>query len=225
MSDYSPFNFLTPLDFNLGGISDSGSQVMKEELNLWSTAQFTYDSALKPNDNHMVSSTFDPYIVNMHTSPLNTPALSQSGISPDLTYYAENTEFTGLMSPHPAFPLSSVTPHQIHGHPNFHLPSNSPSFEEQPNSISSNKRKNSSKENGVDGKPGSESNLEEDKRRRNTAASARFRVKKKMREQVLETTVQEMTTKAEAMEAKVKELEKEVEWLRELLLEKNSTSV
>ncbi|CAG8525474.1 2838_t:CDS:1 [Cetraspora pellucida] len=63
---------------------------------------------------------------------------------------------------------------------------------------------------------------EEDKRRRNTAASARFRIKKKMREQALERTAKEMTSKAEAYENRIKELEMEVKWLRSLIVEKDA---
>ncbi|KAF9163663.1 hypothetical protein DFQ26_002284 [Actinomortierella ambigua] len=63
---------------------------------------------------------------------------------------------------------------------------------------------------------------EEDKRRRNTAASARFRQKKKLREQALEQTAREQTTRAEALEMRVKELEMEVKWLRGLIVEKKS---
>ncbi|KAF9178262.1 hypothetical protein BGZ51_005172 [Haplosporangium sp. Z 767] len=63
---------------------------------------------------------------------------------------------------------------------------------------------------------------EEDKRRRNTAASARFRYKKKLREQALEQTAKEQTLRAETLEARVKELEMEVKWLRGLIVEKDS---
>lgn len=62
---------------------------------------------------------------------------------------------------------------------------------------------------------------EEDKRRRNTAASARFRMKKKLREQALEQTAKEMTSKAEALEKRVQELEMEAKWLRALVIEKD----
>jgi len=62
---------------------------------------------------------------------------------------------------------------------------------------------------------------EEDKRRRNTAASARFRIKKKMREQALERTAREMTAKVEALETKLRELELENKWLRSLVVEKD----
>jgi hypothetical protein len=62
---------------------------------------------------------------------------------------------------------------------------------------------------------------EEDKRRRNTAASARFRIKKKQREQALEKTSKEMTEKAAKLETKVQQLEMENKWLKGLITEKN----
>lgn len=65
---------------------------------------------------------------------------------------------------------------------------------------------------------------EEDKRRRNTAASARFRVKKKMREQALEKTVKETTDKNNALEVRVTALELENQWLKNLITEKNGNS-
>jgi hypothetical protein len=60
---------------------------------------------------------------------------------------------------------------------------------------------------------------EEDKRRRNTAASARFRVKKKQREQALEKSSREMTDRLTAHETRIKELEQENKWLKGLLTE------
>jgi len=65
---------------------------------------------------------------------------------------------------------------------------------------------------------------EEDKRRRNTAASARFRVKKKQREQTLEKTVKEVQDKNSKLEAKVTQLEMENKWLKALITEKNGIS-
>jgi len=62
---------------------------------------------------------------------------------------------------------------------------------------------------------------EEDKRRRNTAASARFRIKKKQREQALEKTAKEMTEKVSLLEARVQQLETENNWLKGLITEKN----
>ncbi|KAI9793526.1 MAG: hypothetical protein M1816_007959 [Peltula sp. TS41687] len=62
---------------------------------------------------------------------------------------------------------------------------------------------------------------EEDKRRRNTAASARFRVKKKQREQTLERTAKEMTEKVARFETRIGQLETENKWLKNLITEKN----
>ncbi|KXN73279.1 hypothetical protein CONCODRAFT_77423 [Conidiobolus coronatus NRRL 28638] len=67
--------------------------------------------------------------------------------------------------------------------------------------------------------------LEEDKRKRNTLASARFRLKKKEKEQTLEKTAKEMTEKAEALQTRVNELEKQVKWLTGLLLQKDPETI
>lgn len=64
---------------------------------------------------------------------------------------------------------------------------------------------------------------DEDKRRRNTAASARFRVKKKMREQALERSLKETNEKNDALEARVSQLVLENHWLRGLVMEKTSS--
>lgn len=63
---------------------------------------------------------------------------------------------------------------------------------------------------------------EEDKRRRNTAASARFRVKKKQREQALERSVKEINDNNAKLQAKVEQLEMENKWLKDLITEKNA---
>lgn len=65
---------------------------------------------------------------------------------------------------------------------------------------------------------------EEDKRRRNTAASARFRIKKKQREQALEKSAKEMNDKISGLENRVSQLETENKWLKNLLVEKNEGS-
>lgn len=62
---------------------------------------------------------------------------------------------------------------------------------------------------------------EEDKRRRNTAASARFRIKKKQREQALEKSAKDMTDKVNALENRINLLETENRWLKNLVMEKN----
>ncbi|KAJ3111020.1 hypothetical protein HDU96_006046 [Phlyctochytrium bullatum] len=63
----------------------------------------------------------------------------------------------------------------------------------------------------------------DDKRRRNTAASARFRAKKKLREMALEKTAKEMVAKAEMLERRLHEYEMEIKWLRQLVTEQVPT--
>jgi len=58
---------------------------------------------------------------------------------------------------------------------------------------------------------------QEEKRRRNSAASARFRLKKKMKEQKLENIAKLMTDKADVLQKRVRILEAEVKYLRDLL--------
>jgi len=65
---------------------------------------------------------------------------------------------------------------------------------------------------------------EEDKRRRNTLASARFRAKKKLREQALEKDHKEMSVKIEKLENRIKELELENKWLRNLVMQSKQAS-
>ncbi|KAJ5542102.1 hypothetical protein N7461_008105 [Penicillium sp. DV-2018c] len=90
-----------------------------------------------------------------------------------------------------------------------------------PAPVTGTKRKSSAKSIQENAEEASRLMAEEDKRRRNTAASARFRVKKKQREAALEQTVKETTEKNEILEARVSQLELENHWLRGLIMEKN----
>ena len=67
----------------------------------------------------------------------------------------------------------------------------------------------------------SEKAAEDDKRRRNTAASARFRVKKKLKEQAMEQRVKDVDAENAAMKAKINQLQMENKWLKNLVIEKN----
>lgn len=83
------------------------------------------------------------------------------------------------------------------------------------------KRKQSQKSPALSVEEAARVAAEEDKRRRNTAASARFRVKKKQREQALEKTVKDTNDRNSALEARVSQLELENQWLKNLITEKN----
>lgn len=56
------------------------------------------------------------------------------------------------------------------------------------------------------------------KRLRNTAASARFRAKKKMREQTLESQAREKRERLERLENRIAELERENSFLKGLIM-------
>ncbi|KAJ1305982.1 hypothetical protein OPQ81_010697 [Rhizoctonia solani] len=60
--------------------------------------------------------------------------------------------------------------------------------------------------------------IAEDKRRRNTAASARFRVKKKQRTMELERAVIELEGRADELEKEAVELRRENGWLKEMVI-------
>lgn len=60
--------------------------------------------------------------------------------------------------------------------------------------------------------------IAEDKRRRNTAASARFRIKKKQRVVNLERNIQDLSERADDLEKEAGELRKENELLREMVV-------
>ncbi|KAL1738640.1 hypothetical protein HDZ31DRAFT_16016, partial [Schizophyllum fasciatum] len=57
----------------------------------------------------------------------------------------------------------------------------------------------------------------EEKRRRNTAASARFRIKKKQKTLNLERSVADLTGRAEELEKEAADLRRENGWLREIV--------
>ncbi|KAK4047782.1 hypothetical protein OIO90_006081 [Microbotryomycetes sp. JL221] len=63
--------------------------------------------------------------------------------------------------------------------------------------------------------------VEEDKRKRNTAASARFRMKKKMREAELQQSAKELQDRVAQLEGEVEGLRTENSWLRSLITDKS----
>lgn len=63
---------------------------------------------------------------------------------------------------------------------------------------------------------------EVDKRRRNTAALARFRIKKKLKEKSMDAKLQEMEQAVREYESKIQRLEMENKILRTLIVERGS---
>ena len=61
----------------------------------------------------------------------------------------------------------------------------------------------------------------EDKKKRNTAASARFRIKKKLKEQEMERKARELEEKVAALEKKLKTMEMENKCLKSIIFQQN----
>ncbi|KAI8880259.1 hypothetical protein K501DRAFT_325101 [Backusella circina FSU 941] len=197
---------------------------LTEELSLWANAQFTFDTkpgtalpddSLKPSADTQdlfltdfsslgqTNTTFDaimPYMTpTSHTSYLLPTNIVQQPLLQTQQPLLNSTTTFPRIAPAP-IPKSEAA---IQEKPVIVQKPTAPKKRKQPDSSES-----------LDAS-------DEDKRRRNTAASARFRMKKKLREQVLEKTAKEMTVKAETLEKRVNELEMEVKWLRALVVEKD----
>ncbi|KAI7902770.1 uncharacterized protein BX663DRAFT_510428 [Cokeromyces recurvatus] len=207
MSYISSFNLLnsdSPININ--------GETLQDELALWANAQFNFDTipgtALKEDvnkgkdDQELIQTLTELSQLVQHQNNTTVPPHEQQtdkvlGCFPiQFPSSTNNAASLPRIAPAPG-PFSSVQLMEIH----------------QALYTNNNYKQQKRSEN--------ESSAEEDKRRRNTAASARFRMKKKLREQALERTTKEMEENVEILEAKVKELEMEAKWLRNLILEKD----
>ncbi|KAI0080051.1 hypothetical protein K474DRAFT_1561252, partial [Panus rudis PR-1116 ss-1] len=74
---------------------------------------------------------------------------------------------------------------------------------------------------GLDHGEGDATAIAEDKRRRNTLASARFRVKKKLWTLNLERSISDLSGRVEELEREAAELRRENGWLKEIVMLKS----
>lgn len=130
---------------------------------------------------------------------------------PDFSSYAQHHRMSS----------QGLPPSPPNGLASYPLAPQQPAFSHTPVAGEKRKATLASIASPADFEDGSRGAAEEDKRRRNTAASARFRVKKKQREQALEKTAKEMTDRVQVLEARVGQLEMENKWLKGLITEKN----
>ncbi|KAL0576571.1 hypothetical protein V5O48_005403 [Marasmius crinis-equi] len=110
--------------------------------------------------------------------------------------------------------------HQQHHHQQQHLLPPTPADLSLP-SLSSPQASTSSEASPPSPEPDG-ANITEDKRRRNTAASARFRIKKKLRNLNLEKQVSELSGRADTLEREAADLRRENGWLKEIVMLKGS---
>lgn len=139
------------------------------------------------------------------------PDFTQAYPSTPLNGFVDGTQNFQAMQPNPSAVYPQV-PHQQQQH-QYAQPAQRPDEKHNENGPVSGR--------GMNLEDSSRMAAEEDKRRRNTAASARFRIKKKQREQALEKSAKDMTDKVSNLESKVQQLEMENKWLKNLLVEKN----
>ncbi|KAG0167323.1 hypothetical protein DFQ28_005180 [Apophysomyces sp. BC1034] len=235
---YSPYNSsLDSLVFDVPVESSHSENEAAADLALWTNAQFTFD--VKPG----VGIYDDEKKQNVSSTPLSvySAVTNQSGVTGQCDNDLEPITYEKLVnyldfelpqqqeiqsavcspSPRSLAPAPPASSRQLllpkppvadASHLTHWLTQPIPG-QQQPKKSLSKRARDSSDDHIVAS--------EDDKRRRNTAASARFRIKKKMREQAMEQTVRDMTTKSEALQSRVNELELEVKWLRGLLIDKD----
>ncbi|KAF7595455.1 hypothetical protein BBP40_006077 [Aspergillus hancockii] len=226
-----------------------GSFNLDAELSLFTNTEFfdfdnfgdlslpTFDSVendgLKKENNQHNGHNSDMEFLDLLGGFSNMPEYSAAGFN---AANAQSQPTSLQNAQFPNIPQMSNGPRNIGSSPNDSSSTSSPSPAAQPqaptpapaastaSSTAAPKRKNTQKSVPLSVEEQARVVAEEDKRRRNTAASARFRVKKKMREQALEKTVKETTDKNTALEARVTALELENQWLKNLITEKNGQS-
>ncbi|KAI7876783.1 uncharacterized protein EV154DRAFT_525664 [Mucor mucedo] len=169
-------------------------EVFQDDLALWANAQFSFDTTPGSALGDEDKKDEDLFETLSKLAQLVQPN----------TIHQNNNEF---------YPQSAILP-RIAPAPG---PTSALQLLENNNMMLSNNKKRNVSDVIDDG----DLSIDDDKRRRNTAASARFRMKKKLREQALEKTTKEMADNVEKLESKVKELEMEAKWLRALVVEKD----
>ncbi|KAI8720521.1 BZIP domain-containing protein [Fusarium sp. LHS14.1] len=211
---------------------------MEEDLALFTNTQF-FDFETGQNTDYQAHPVKADMEAPPSTSPSDgmTPAPSVVGDLSNFDFIQGDFSFPEFTSAYPSTPLNGFAD----GAQNFQAMQPNPSaayqpvpqqqqqqqpahYGQQPVPQSAEKRKSESGPGAgrsMNFEEASRQAAEEDKRRRNTAASARFRIKKKQREQALEKSAKEMSEKVTSLESKVQQLEMENKWLKNLLVEKN----
>ncbi|KAM7199562.1 hypothetical protein V8F33_004373 [Rhypophila sp. PSN 637] len=182
----------------------------------------SYEPASATSDVSPVLDDFSTGNLDFLNSDFGYTDFSSNYTSPTIPAFPEQLNLQPIQpNPHTAYP-SHVSPHQQPGYvPNAGAP-----VPPQRTGIG---EKRKAEQIGVTNSSGRILSLEEqsrlaaeeDKRKRNTAASARFRVKKKQREQALEKSAKDMADKVTKLEERISLLETENRFLKSLVTEKH----
>jgi len=208
-NDLALFTTTEFFDFDLGEVPDL-------------TRPVDYDVAMEERARRQNASAYNRHLNSTNNNNNHKPAEFING---DFQFPDFSSFPNAVADP----PMSNIQSTQING---YHIPTYSPPASTSPISPQFDKPAGEKRKLDAITDPNSAQAIEEasrvaaeeDKRRRNTAASARFRVKKKQREQALEKTAKEMTEKVSVLESKIAQLEMENKWLKSLITEKNESS-
>lgn len=211
-NDLALFTNTEFFDFDLGEVPDL-------------TQPVEYDPAIEERARRQNASAYNRRLNSDNTNTNNNSSKSVDFINGDFQF----PEFSSFPNTVADPSMSNLQSTQING---YHIPTYSPPGSTSPISPQFDKPAGEKRKLDAITDPNSVQAIdepsriaaEEDKRRRNTAASARFRVKKKQREQALEKTAKDMTEKVSVLESKITQLEMENKWLKSLITEKNESS-
>lgn len=223
--DLSLFSNTHFFDFDIGRNLDASAVddlIMEQEKYLQksndgqalSTYPSTNNSNQNSNNNEFSQFSISPPIMQQFASTSTNTQNTQDPIAPLPT---QNHHQPIAPAPTPTTIQQQIQPQQVNKQPTTVEPATK---KRKTSSTSSVDNSSSNSPSAISG-GGEKLGGEEDKRRRNTAASARFRMKKKLREQEMERSAKEMQDKLTALERKVFTLEMENQWLRKLVVEKN----
>ncbi|KAF2771372.1 hypothetical protein EJ03DRAFT_358982 [Teratosphaeria nubilosa] len=209
-------------DYNHGRRAPNVSQYLANLNTIPSAAELAAQ-----NDFGLADSNLD-FLTNAEFFDFDTLSADATGINNDFQKSNVQTQFQfGEFQTYPgqlnASPTSTVPPSpHVSGLQGQYPPQ---PFHVGPNTGEKRKASQAGMPSAADMEEQARLAAEEDKRRRNTAASARFRVKKKQREQALEKQTKEMSEKVQLLEGKVQQLEMENKWLKGLITEKTGGEV
>ncbi|KAG6299825.1 hypothetical protein E4U09_007742 [Claviceps aff. purpurea] len=228
-------NTISPHDTTATAPEDSFN--MEDDLALFTNTQFFDFDSGQNTDFQAQPVKIDVDTVTRHNSTASgdvTPAQTSIGDLPKLDFMSSDFNFTDFSEPYAAPPMNGFQQGFQPLQPSHvQMPHQQPQFRQ--GNVAANKANSEIMPSATVAAPtpvGQHMNYEEtsrvaaeeDKRRRNTAASARFRIKKKQREQALEKSAKEMSEKVNALENRISQLETENKWLKNLLVEKNEGS-
>lgn len=134
---------------------------------------------------------------------------SPDSSAPTTPYHNMASQFSQPVTP---FELHAANPLSTAAAENYNYFESSAHFSHNP----------PTQHNGQSQHQSSASPADEDKRQRNSAASARFRAKRKQREEALQSETRQKQQSLQQLETKVKSLEAENLFLRRLLIEKDN---